>query len=61
MGRVGTYGRLRMDKVKPVVLVTVSELAEIFPVRPHHLFVVVLDERLEDLGLLLVTRVNFGE
>ena len=50
-----------MDEIEPIALVTVSKLAEVLPMGPHDLLVVVLDKCLEDLRLLWIACVDLGE
>ena len=52
---------LGVNKVEPILLITVLKFSKVFPVRAHHLFIVVLDEGLEHLRLFLVAGVDLRE
>ena len=52
---------LRVGEGQPVLLVTVLHVSEFAPVVPHDLFVVMVDEGLENLGLFRLTSIYLGE
>ena len=51
----------RMDKVKPILLLAVMQQLEVLPMGAHNFFVVMADERLEDLAVVWVARVDLCE